>query len=155
MRRATKGSWLWLVTVIGLTVGGQGCDLNPQPLPPNEDLVNGNASSSGAGGGASYSSSDASVPETTGTDASTGTPNAPGPDGGNSATDGGGDAPADSSMSAEAATDGGADAALDADGAGASNSDSASDAAHASDGTTDGTTDGAADGATDATEGGE
>ena len=154
MRRATKGSWLWLVTaVLGLTVGGQGCDreLNPQPLPPNGDLANGNASSSGAGGGASYSG-EAGGPSMLETDASTATPTEPRPDGGNSARDGGGDATGDGGMSADAGSDGAADAALDADGA--SSSDGAPDAEHPSDSATDSATD-ALEGATDVGEGGE
>jgi hypothetical protein len=62
MRGVPSGLLLWFVGAVLLLAGGQGCDLNPQPLPPQLANSAGSDASTGesSSGGASFTGSSGS-----------------------------------------------------------------------------------------------
>jgi hypothetical protein len=116
MRRAGTGFLRFAGAAVWLTVCAQGCDLNPQPLPPENpgapgaDLGgNGSGSGGSSGGAAGFSGEDGGALALTSADASL-------PEGGrrdamaDAEPDGAAPTQASSDASAEAATDAAADA---------------------------------------------
>jgi|HubBroStandDraft_1064217.scaffolds.fasta_scaffold15775_5 hypothetical protein len=122
MRLAGTGFFLWFVGAAAwLAVGVEGCDLNPQPLPPEnsgapETNVGGNGAGSGAssGGAAGFGGEDGGEFALTATDASL-------PEGGrrdampDSEPEAATPTEASSDARAEAATDATADAPAESD----------------------------------------